>query len=117
MLNALVWAAEGGFGGDGASGAPTTVGGGRCVRDGPFSNLEDRYYGEEANNYCLSRGFPTHDELQCIGEPISPEALESLSEESHSFKEYAPAIEHRAHAFIRESVRGGFQAYTGPYGE
>lgn len=117
MPNAPVWAAEGGFGGDGASDTPTTVGSGRCVRDGPFSNFEARYYGEEANTHCLSRGFATRDELRRIGAPISPEALEALSSSSQSFEDYALAIEHRAHTFMREGVRGDFQAYTGPYGE
>ncbi|KAF2634176.1 Di-copper centre-containing protein [Massarina eburnea CBS 473.64] len=115
MLSAPVWAAEGGFGGDGASDTPITVGGGRCVRDGPFSTIEAQYYGEEAKAHCLSRGFATHDELLRIGAPISPDALETLRDNSQSFEQYALEIEHRAHTFVREGVQGDFQAYTGPY--
>lgn len=116
MPHAPVWDAEGGFGGDGASDAPITVGNGRCVRNGPFANLEARYFGDQAHSHCLSRGFATRDELRRVGAPISPEALEDLSRSSSSFEDFAQEIEHRAHAFMRDGIRGDFSAYTGPYG-
>jgi tyrosinase len=116
MPHAPVWEADGGFGGDGASDAPTTVGDGRCVRDGPFSHFEAPYYGDQAHPHCLSRGFASRDELLRIGEPISPDALEALSRSSASFEDFAADLEHRAHTFMRDGVRGDFRAYTGPYG-
>lgn len=116
MPHAPVWDAEGGFGGDGASNTPTTVGEGRCVRDGPFADLEPQYFGEMAHPHCLSRGFAPAHELNAIGAPISPNALEDLRNSANSFEEYAMEIEHRAHTFMRDGVRGDFRAYTGPYG-
>lgn len=117
MPNAPVWDAEGGFGGDGASDSATTVGDGRCVRDGPFANLEARYFGDQAQPHCLSRGFASRDELLRIGAPISPDSLETLSRSSPSFEDFALELEHRAHTFMRDGVRGDFRAYTGPYGK
>jgi len=111
-----VWDVEGGFGGDGELGSPTTVGEGRCVRNGPFANFEAHYYGDEAVPHCLSRGFASDETLSRIGEPISPDALEQLRNSSVSYEEFAPELEHRAHTFMREGVRGDFRAYTGPYG-
>jgi hypothetical protein len=49
MPHAPIWKADGGFGGDGASDAPTTVGDGGCVRDRPFSHFEAPYYGDQAH--------------------------------------------------------------------
>ncbi|KAF2869473.1 hypothetical protein BDV95DRAFT_547863 [Massariosphaeria phaeospora] len=115
MPRAPVWDSESGFGGDGAADTPITVGEGRCVREGPFSNLEARYYGDQSHPHCLSRGFASRDELHRIGAPISPDSLEDLSRSSPSFEVYSSELEHRAHTFMRDGVRGDFSAYTGPY--
>jgi hypothetical protein len=116
MPRSPVWDAEGGFGGDGQPDSPVTVGEGRCVRDGPFANLEAQYFGDQPMSHCLSRGFASGDHLSRIAEPISPDALEELRETSTRFAEYAPELERRAHTFMRDGVRGDFRAYTGPYG-
>ncbi|KAJ4347254.1 uncharacterized protein N0V89_011194 [Didymosphaeria variabile] len=115
MPLAPVWDVEGGFGGDGQRDTPITVGEGRCVSDGPFANVEAQYFGDEAKPHCLSRGFASDAHIERIGEPISPDALEELRERSTTFAEYAPELEHRAHIFMRDGVRGDFRAYTGPY--
>jgi tyrosinase len=116
MADAPVWEAEGGFGGDGSSNLPDTVGEGRCVQDGPFANFEATYFADEHAPHCLSRGFASGSDLERIAAPIAPDALEELRRGAGSFEEYAPELEHRAHTFMRDGVRGDFRAYTGPYG-
>lgn len=109
--NAPVWSADA-FGGNGVG--AETVGEGACVADGPFSNLEARYYDDQEQPHCLSRGWQSGEALKELANLIDPAALEGLLEEP-DFSNFASELENRAHTFISRSVRGDFSKYTGPY--
>lgn len=110
---APVWNADSGLGGDGTG--PESVGNGRCVTAGPFSDIEMSFYDGEFQPHCLSRGFPSEKELEGLGQLIRPEAIENLmgNDDYHNF---AGELEMRAHKFLSHSVRGDLSRFTGPNG-
>lgn len=110
---APVWDSTGGLGGDGSG--TGSVGNGKCVTSGPFSDIEVMFYDGEVQPHCLSRGFPTEVELKEFGQLIRPDAIAHLKEESE-FERFASELEKRAHTFLSHSVRGDLSRFTGPNG-
>ena len=110
---APVWDANAGFGGDGTG--PESVGDGRCVTGGPFSDIEMSFYDGEFQPHCLSRGFPPEEELGELGHLIRPEAINGLIDED-DYHSFAGELERRAHKFLSHSVRGDLSRFTGPNG-
>ena len=110
---APVWDTTSGLGGDGSG--TGSVGSGKCVTSGPFSDIEVMFYDGEVQPHCLSRGFPPEEELQEFGQLIRPDAIEHMKEES-KFESFASELEKRAHTFLTHSVRGDLSRFTGPNG-
>ena len=110
---APVWDVESGLGGDGSG--PDSVGDGKCVTAGPFSDIEMTYYDGEEEPHCLSRGFPDKEELKNLGHLIRPEAIDHLMHEDR-YDGFASKLEMRAHKFLSHSVRGDLSRFTGPNG-
>jgi len=108
---APVWDAKSGLGGDGSG--PESVGDGKCVTTGPFSDLQMSFYDNDFQPHCLSRGFPSDSELQELGQLIRPDAISALMAEK-DYSTFASEIEHRAHKFLSHSVRGDLSRFTGP---
>ena len=110
---APVWDITSGLGRDGSGSG--SVGNGKCVTSGPFSDIEVMFYDGEVQPHCLSRGFPTEKELKEFGQLIRPDAIKHLKEEDN-FKSFASELEKRAHTFLTHSVRGNLSRFTGPNG-
>ena len=110
---APVWNADSGVGGDGTG--PESVGDGRCVTTGPFSDIEMSFYDGEFQPHCLSRGFSPEKELKELGQLIRPDAIDNLMHED-SYHTFAGELETRAHKFLSHSVRGDLSRFTGPNG-
>ena len=110
---APVWDVDSGLGGDGTG--PESVGNGRCVTAGPFSDIEMSFYDGEFQPHCLSRGFPPEKELKELGQLIRPEAIDNLMDEDN-YHTFAGELERRAHKFLSHSVRGDLSRFTGPNG-
>lgn len=110
---APVWDANSGLGGDGTG--PQSVGNGRCVTGGPFSDIDLSFYDGEFQPHCLSRGFPPKEELKELGQLIRPKAIEDLMDEDN-YPTFAGELETRAHKFLSHSVRGDLSRFTGPNG-
>ena len=117
LAKSSIWDSETGFGGDGDPNQPLTVGGGRCVIDGPFSGLRPIKYNHTYVQHCLSRGF--RDEIaagKLPGEPFRPEAV-GRTMRIPTYKEFVKSIERDLHAPIHLSIRGDLFAMTGANGE
>ncbi|KAK5737665.1 hypothetical protein LTR17_006527 [Elasticomyces elasticus] len=106
-----------GFGGDGEVGGEVTIGrSGRCLVDGPFTNITADYYDVKYQPHCLSRGFRDLDgSLGHIdGHDISPESIEevlSLTE----YESFVTLMESRVHDAIPFGIGGDFETFTAPY--
>jgi tyrosinase len=92
-MNAPVWDAETGFGGNGAIDEFQTVGNGSCVRDGPFAGYEIYYANLETNPHCLSRGFNFQ------GKDFAPEEVEMLYS-NDKLANFSMELEERSHDAI-----------------
>ncbi|MCJ1241386.1 hypothetical protein MMC14_009391 [Varicellaria rhodocarpa] len=102
-----------GFGGDGGSDAPKSVGEGRCVVDGPFASLQLLYSNMRLRPHCLSRGFPSEKELRRWTAGLRPEVVEQvLTIEVYS--DLFLALENGPHLSIPYSIRGDFYRFTAP---
>ena len=73
------------------------------------------FYDDETKPHCLSRGFPSDEELKSLGELIRPEVIQNLMKEDN-YESFAGEIEKRAHEYFSHSVRGDLSRFTGPNG-
>lgn len=103
-----------GLGGDGAGSG--SVGDGKCVTSGPFSDVEVMFYDGEVQRHCLSRGFASDEELLELGQLVHPKAISNLMAEDN-FEIFASDLERRAHKFLSHSVKGDLSRFTGPNSE
>ncbi|KAK3935487.1 hypothetical protein QBC46DRAFT_397384 [Diplogelasinospora grovesii] len=116
LANSSIWDAESGFGGDGNAAGNVTVGGGRCVTDGPFTGLRPIIYNHTYTTHCLSRGFRFNEPIHTTkgkvpGWAYSPEAIgEILRRES--YKEFVKGVENQLHNTMHQAVNGDFKAMT-----
>ena len=110
---APIWDSTTGLGGNGAG--SDSVGNGKCVSSGPFSEMEVMFYDGEVQPHCLSRGFPQDDELKKLGDLIRPEAIKDILKDDE-YDSFATELEKRAHKFLTHTVRGDLSRLTGPNG-
>lgn len=111
-----VFDSELGFGGDGNLTGKVTVGGGRCVVDGPFAGLEALRYDADYQPHCLSRGF-LHGELlqRMCGDDIQPEKVDRILQ-LDDFESFVHELEEGPHIAISTGIRGDWLKFTVPYG-
>ncbi|MCJ1357635.1 MAG: hypothetical protein MMC33_007631 [Icmadophila ericetorum] len=112
LANSSIWNSETGFGGDGNLNSPLTVGGGRCVTDGPFSELRPIIYNHTFTEHCLSRGFRDgNTSSRLTGAPYSPESIGQILREP-TYKEFVRKVEYYLHNTMHQSIAGDFLAMT-----
>ena len=106
-----------GFGGDGDPDGDITVGRtGRCVTDGPFSDIRASYYDVKELPHCLSRGF--RDDAGNLGHmsgsDVSPASIEEALQLG-DYESFVVALEKRVHDAIPFGIGGDFETFTAPY--
>ncbi|KAK0615237.1 hypothetical protein B0T17DRAFT_381458 [Bombardia bombarda] len=114
LANSSIWSSSSGFGGDGDPLGTETVGGGRCVTDGPFSDLRPIIYNHTYIPHCISRGFKdikTNITGQISGRPFSPESMGAILGKQ-TYKEFVKEVENQLHNSLHQSVNGDFKAMT-----
>ncbi|CAG8948658.1 hypothetical protein HYFRA_00001778 [Hymenoscyphus fraxineus] len=114
ILNAPVFDAEYGFGGNGNTSSAPSVAYGHCVTDGPFANLRALYFGNEVKTHCLSRGFNNLEIVHDRTRYITAEAIEAYLIEPEYVGFYSK-LERGAHNSIPMIIRGDFYKVTAPY--
>ncbi|KAJ5528724.1 hypothetical protein N7527_002117 [Penicillium freii] len=116
LANSSIWDSVEGFGGDGDPMGPETVGEGRCVIDGPFSDLQPILYNHTFGRHCLSRGFHDGEVMGRLpGEAYSPEMIGGILRKP-TYKEFVKSVEIYLHGSIHQSVNGDFKAMTAANG-
>jgi hypothetical protein len=114
-----VFDAESGFGGDGDKDGNITIGTtGRCVVDGPFTDIHAKYYDVKYKPHCLSRGFRDDEGNlgHMNGDAISPESIEEVLQ-LNDYERFVAEMESRVHDAIPFGIGGDFETFTAPYGK
>ena len=114
----IVWDTELGFGGNGDSADENQrLGGGTCVRNGPFANLNLTWLDQSYYPHCLLRGFRSDlGPGKFTGHPFRPDAIKELMEQDN-YVSFLTFLETQPHNAIPHGVRGDFAAATAPNGE
>ncbi len=110
---------ETGFGGDGDTNGEITIGNtGRCVVDGPFTDIVAKFYDVKYQPHCLSRGFRDDDGnlVHIDGHTISPQSIEEVLQ-LDSYERFVAEMESRVHDAIPFGIGGDFETFTAPYGK
>ncbi|KAF7861798.1 hypothetical protein EAF04_007681 [Stromatinia cepivora] len=102
------------FGSNGNLDVEVSVGEGHCVTDGPFAGITAMFYDNEYHPHCLSRGFRSGTKMKELGKLVQPEVVKNIMSEDN-FETFAHRMEHNAHRFVSQSIRGEFSKFTGPY--
>jgi tyrosinase len=117
LANSSIWDSSTGFGGDGDPNTPVTVGEGRCVTDGPFSELRPIIYNHTYIQHCLSRGFRDGETVGRLpGTSYSPESVGRILRES-TYKDFVRDVEYYLHNTMHQSIAGDFKAMTAANGK
>ncbi|KHO11559.1 BolA protein [Metarhizium robertsii ARSEF 23] len=112
LANSSIWDHATGFGGDGDKDGPETVGEGRCVTDGPFTELRPVIYNHTRKVHCLSRGFRDGDiKGRLSGEKFSPENVGSILR-LENYTDFLQRVERDLHNTLHTSINGDFKAMT-----
>lgn len=86
--------------------------------DGPFTDIEAKYYDVKYHPHCLSRGF--RDDQGNLGhmngDAISPESIEEVLQ-LDDYERFVAEMESRVHDTIPFGIGGDFETFTAPYGE
>lgn len=114
VTRAPVWDAELGFGGNGnKSDSPGFRG--FCVTDGAFSRLKLPFIGPMHIPHCLSRSFPSAENLTRYAQRIRPEAMQEVLNAS-TYDEFSSRLEEGPHLAIPFTIHGDFSVPTAPQG-
>jgi tyrosinase len=117
LANSSIWDSTTGFGGDGDPNGVETVGGGRCVIDGPFSDLRPVVYNHTNVVHCLSRGFRDGNMTgRLSGEKFSPENVGKILRQEN-YTDFLLGVERDLHNTLHTSINGDFKAMTAANGE
>jgi tyrosinase len=117
LANSSIWDGATGFGGDGDINTPVTVGEGRCVTDGPFTQLRPILYNHTYMDHCLSRGFRDNETIgRLSGRPFSPEAIGRIIRKP-TYEEFEKDVEHYLHNTMHTAIAGDFLALTAANGK
>ncbi|KND91261.1 Tyrosinase [Tolypocladium ophioglossoides CBS 100239] len=108
LPNSPIFSKKTGFGGNVDPESPITVGGGRCVVDGPFSHLKLQYYGSHRRPHCLSRGFSDFP-----GRNASPAVVENVLA-SEDYETFFLATENGPHNVAPLGIKGDIDSFTAP---
>lgn len=112
-----VFSPTSGFGGDGDPEGEITVGrSGRCVINGPFSDVNASYYDVKVQPHCLSRGFRNDggESGHMDGSGVSAESIEEVLQ-LDDYEAFVVALEKRVHDVIPFGIGGDFETFTAPY--
>ena len=110
---------DSGFGGDGDKNGNITIGRtGRCVVDGPFTDVQAKYYDVKYKPHCLSRGFRDDEGNlgHMNGNAISPQSIEEVLQIG-DYERFVAEMESRVHDAIPFGIGGDFETFTAPYGK
>ncbi|OHF02032.1 hypothetical protein CORC01_02611 [Colletotrichum orchidophilum] len=103
-----------GFGGNGDSSAPESVGGGHCVTDGPFYDLKLAIFGLEEDRHCLSRGFADGNVMGRLnGDKVKPAVIEEILRQP-DYASFFGKLEDGPHNQIPNGIQGDFIKFTAP---
>ena len=109
-----------GFGANGNISRPVADHDAFCVDQGPFANLQTRYYGEAHHegirlvSNCLSRNFANHTGRgHFSGTALSPEYVNSILS-IDDYIGFLTAVEYGPHDAIPIGVGGDFKSMTAP---
>ncbi|KAK5991853.1 Tyrosinase ustQ [Cladobotryum mycophilum] len=112
LANSSIWDSTTGFGGDGDPNSPETVGEGRCVTDGPFSDLRPIIYNHTLVTHCLSRGFRDGDiNGRLSGTKFRPENIGDILRQQN-YPDFLLRLERDLHNTLHTSINGDFKAMT-----
>jgi len=116
LAHAPVFDPKSGFGGDGDPHGEVTIGKtGRCVVDGPFKDVEARFYDVKFQPHCLSRGFTDDQGNRRIdGTAISPESISNVLALDR-YEYFVSKMESVVHDAIPFGIGGDFQTFAAPY--
>lgn len=116
LAKSSIWDGDTGFGGDGNSSSPSTVGDGHCVTDGPFTHLRPIQYNLSRSEHCLSRGFRDGDRRGRLpSEVYSPDRIGQLLA-ADDYQTFVHDVENSVHNIMHLSIGGDFMALTAANG-
>lgn len=111
---AKVWDPITGFGGNGNQ--SSTAWGTNCVLDGPFKDLQLRYWNLDVRPHCLLRvfepGYPEGGVIEMLGDNYSPQAMVPVNAET-TYDGFRTLFENGPHGAVHQGV-GGFAGDMGP---
>lgn len=119
--SASVWDPETGFGGNGVSvdGSPFSY----CVSDGPFVNLQPRFWGNDVRPHCLQRTFMEgHPEVglqEMLGFAYDENVIDGLFTHT-DYLSFKTPLESSPHGAVHAGIAGGtgdMGPLTSPNGE
>ncbi|KFA68304.1 hypothetical protein S40285_07211 [Stachybotrys chlorohalonatus IBT 40285] len=106
--SASVWDPMTGFGGDGVSpdGSPFSY----CVQDGPFANIELRYWNNETRPHCLQRQFmaaiPEAGLQEMLGFAYDANVIAGIFTHS-TYLDFKGPLEGSPHGAVHAGISGG----------
>ena len=117
LTSSSIWDSETGFGGDGNPNGEIIVGNGRCVIDGPFTELRPIMYNHTYVTHCLARGFRDVDQVgKPLGQSFAPESIGEIMR-MPTYQTFTSAIERNLHNTMHMTVSGDFLALTAANGQ
>jgi tyrosinase len=91
------------------------VGGDRCLKDGPFSDVVVHFWSQKGEPHCLSRGFEDVVPISQLSHSFRPEAIEELLQQP-DYEKFFLSMEHGPHNWLQQAIGGDMFYNTAPYG-
>jgi len=111
LAKSSIWSNTTGFGGGGDPNGPIGIAEGRCVSDGPFSDLVLHYYNSTVNPHCLSRTFANLDTVS--GLVFQPEAIGRV-QRAGDYELFVDQVENLGHNAMHWAIKGDFSKFSAP---